>query len=302
MLCLFVCNSASANSDKAFYKKAQEHMDADLYQIYRISERLIRANKLYDFPWTIEIPSKDDYKIHASTTAGNLIVLNRSMPSTFLDDPSTLAHIIAHEMAHQEKKHVARMDKQIRFINNELVEKNALLQKHIEQHNRKAQKGSIFGFRLPALYGRNNVSKLNHEIDTLKEYIRQKELDLLALNRKQEYEADKVALVYMTRAGFDPQGSIKTMEFLQRLEAGDDNKMTHPSSKKRKWQLQTALKYTDVNALKGEGLYNIKKAKPLTYKTSKHYQYKFLVKKILVIYTPSKSSDANKPFEDMFGY
>jgi len=66
---------------------------------------------------------------------------------------------------------------------------------------------------------------------------------LLPFSRKQELEADRLGLIFMTIAGYDPQEAIP---FWQRMSAGSGQKpaefmSTHPSDQRRIAQIQALL-------------------------------------------------------------
>ena len=67
----------------------------------------------------------------------------------------------------------------------------------------------------------------------------------LAFDRKKEKEADYIGLMYMARAGYDPQEAIKVLEALEQEEAGAPVQpaflSTHPSNPERIVQLLDAL-------------------------------------------------------------
>jgi predicted Zn-dependent protease len=66
---------------------------------------------------------------------------------------------------------------------------------------------------------------------------------ILPFSRKQEYEADKLGLIFMTMAGYDPNEAIT---FWQRMKASESTQMpeflsTHPLSDKRIEALKRAI-------------------------------------------------------------
>ena len=79
--------------------------DVDFYKIYRILERIIRANNLDYINWRL-ILAEDTTSINAMTTAGNLIIINSSLLDTFHNNHDALAFIIAHELSHQILGHM----------------------------------------------------------------------------------------------------------------------------------------------------------------------------------------------------
>lgn len=72
----------------------------------------------------------------------------------------------------------------------------------------------------------------------------------LPYSRKQEYEADKIGLIFMAMAGYNPEGAIKLWQMMSANKKGaiqSDFLSTHPSDQKRMDALRTympeAMKY-----------------------------------------------------------
>jgi metalloendopeptidase OMA1, mitochondrial len=67
----------------------------------------------------------------------------------------------------------------------------------------------------------------------------------LAFDRKKEKEADLMGLMYMARAGYDPQESVRVLEALEQEEAGSPAPpallSTHPTHPERIIQLMDAM-------------------------------------------------------------
>jgi hypothetical protein len=288
------------NSEAELYNYAQNKLDKNTYRTYRVAERIIRANNLAVYPWVIEFLNSDEYEINASSSNMNLISLKTGTILTMSDDVSMLASVIAHEMAHQTLKHSAVRMKEMQLMIDQLDESIEKAEEKLKSC-RNETNGSIF-------FGLKNINAtkcedIERDIYKLEEQSKQIEDDMLSLSRKQEYEADKTALTYMIKAGFDPQGIIKKMNLFEREISGNQDDSTHPSPKNRVWQINTELKSLDKAKLKTEGLKNIKNSKPLTFEMKGHYQYKYLIRKTLVIHSNTGTNNGtNEPFEKLFGY
>jgi len=111
--------SKQADLESEFYKKAEIKLDKQLYREYRVAERIIRANKLDNYPWVIEIPNSKDYVVNAATAQGNLITIECGIMNTFYDDVSALAFVTAHEMAHEILRHLYHQNRY-----NQVLDKN----------------------------------------------------------------------------------------------------------------------------------------------------------------------------------
>jgi predicted Zn-dependent protease len=291
--------STNANLETELYKKAEIQLDRQLYREYRIAERIIRANKLDNYPWVIEIPNSKDYVVNASTSQGNLIIIEGGTMNTFYDDVSALAFVTAHEIAHEILRHAY-----FKSRNDQILDKN--LQDEIN-----SAKGDIpdlinkYIILTPIMggYGASSVVKASwdQENQKLENKKTENEYDKLAFSRKCEYEADKLALIMIIRAGFLPQNSIRVFEFLKRMPSSIDDAASHPSDENRIVQIESLIKNLDTVQLKKEGSYNIKNSKPLTYERTFYKEKDTLRKKTIVINSKYATEEVNEPFRKMFG-
>lgn len=81
----------------------------DFYRVYRIAERIIRANNLQHLNWRIVI--NRDTAINAYSHDMNCIEINTGLYDTFLDNDDAMAMVIGHEMAHALLGHSQRKQK-----------------------------------------------------------------------------------------------------------------------------------------------------------------------------------------------
>ena len=92
----------------------------DYYKVYRIAERIIRANKLDYINWRFGI-YKDAENINAYSTGENYIALSTSIYDTFNNNDDALALIIGHEIAHTVLGHSQRkadIVRSLEYLNN----------------------------------------------------------------------------------------------------------------------------------------------------------------------------------------
>lgn len=86
----------------ALQKKITTHTDetlpVDFYNLYRISERLIRANNLEYINWRIAVRKTEDPNAYSSNA--NFIAIHTALYDTFYNNEDALAFILAHEMSH----------------------------------------------------------------------------------------------------------------------------------------------------------------------------------------------------------
>lgn len=78
----------------------------DFYHIYRVAERIIRANKLDYISWRIFIAK--DSSFNASSTQTNCIIINSGAYDTLAHNEDALALLIGHEMGHALLGHRTR--------------------------------------------------------------------------------------------------------------------------------------------------------------------------------------------------
>lgn len=150
---------------------------------------------------------------------GKIVFYTGILPYT--QDENGIAVVMGHEMAHAIAKHGnERMSQQLAIIMGGVALDVALNEKPEETRE-------IF----KSLYGISST------------------MGALAYSRKHEYEADKIGLVLMAKAGYEPQ---KAIEFWERMSKKGGSSIpqflsTHPSDENRiremKKFLPTALKY-----------------------------------------------------------
>lgn len=91
----------------------------DFYAVYKVTEKLIRANKLDYINWRIVIDTKKEF--NADVNYLNCITLNTGLIDTFKGNEDALALVVAHEMAHSMLGHTERLAK----IYNKMLEAKA---------------------------------------------------------------------------------------------------------------------------------------------------------------------------------
>lgn len=90
---------------EAIYQQAQEELPDHLYILYRVVERIARANDLDGHPWRVVVA--DDSLINAYATEVNLIIVHYGLLDQLAGDVSALACVVGHEMAHHTERHIA---------------------------------------------------------------------------------------------------------------------------------------------------------------------------------------------------
>ena len=78
----------------------------DFYKVYRVCERVIRANKLDYVNWKIVLDT--DNSFNASMAEANTLTINTGLFDTLSNNEDALAFIVGHELAHSMFGHYAR--------------------------------------------------------------------------------------------------------------------------------------------------------------------------------------------------
>lgn len=115
-------------ADDAFYSQIQKEFKAnksdsynrqaysrDFYKIYRVAERIIRANNLGFMNWRIAIVASAT-KFNASSLGTNCILINSALYDSIADNEDALALTIGHEMAHQLLGHPERKQRLMYYM------------------------------------------------------------------------------------------------------------------------------------------------------------------------------------------
>jgi predicted Zn-dependent protease len=175
--------------------------------VKRVGQRIAAAAKQPDFQWEFRVIDKDEANAFA-LPGGKVAVYTGILPYTRTD--AGLAVVMGHEVAHVLAHHGA-----------ERVSQNLLTQ-----------------VGLAALQaGLSNKDPLIMQGITLAYGIGVQ----LPFSRNQESEADRIGLLLMAQAGYDPREAIA---FWQRMQADNNQSApgflsTHPSGDTRMEQLQT---------------------------------------------------------------
>ncbi len=124
--------SAKVTKDNIEYEKVKNYLKSrkvdnynsqayheDFYAVYKVTEKLIRANKLDYINWRIVIDTKKEF--NANVAYLNCLTLNTGLIDTFKGNEDALALVVAHEMAHSMLGHTERLSE----IYNKMLEAKA---------------------------------------------------------------------------------------------------------------------------------------------------------------------------------
>ncbi len=190
----------------------------DFYKVYRIAEKLIRANKLDYMNWRICLKKSVDGP-NAYSTGSNLIVITTSLFDTFKNNDDALAMVIGHEMGHALLGHYQRT--------NQLYAK-------MQRQKAIARTG-------------NYVSAIAYQGMKRKYLIDSKNM---------EYAADVEGAKLAMHAGYSLNDGADVLKFISLYDIDTEYRNDHPNSDKRLENLNENAKYFPVD-WKDMGEYNI---------------------------------------------
>jgi predicted Zn-dependent protease len=172
---------------------------ADIELVERIGRRLVQGSNLSTWPWTFKV--LDDPMVNAVSLPGGPVYVFRGLLDATGRNESEIAGVMAHELAHVEKRHAAK------------------------QYSNQVLVGTLISV------GTGGAVETAAQIANL--FVQ------LQYSRNDEYEADTAGIGYAHRAGFDPWGIVRFFEKLQRLQnegRGNvitNNLRTHPLTSAR---------------------------------------------------------------------
>lgn len=195
-------------------------LPVDFYNLYRITEKLIRANNLDYVNWRIAV-RKSTKNYNAETIAANLIIINTALYDSLCSNPDALAFVIGHEMAHQVLGHAQQIED--------------------KGYNKSVHKNSNSD---PLADLITLVASMIVEQSNSNQY------------RTMEYMADALGLEFIVRAGYDPQKAIETINIINAHPHKQTINSTHPYPQERINNIQETQKYL-LKDIKNEGKLNI---------------------------------------------
>ncbi len=292
---------------KNIYQQAKEELPEDLYALYRIVERIARANKLDEKSWRIVIVP--EYNLNAFATNVNLIALYDGILDQLAGDASAIACIVAHEMAHHTEKHIVLSPaEKVALI--EQIEQEAQQEALVKKQNAQVQATGIsigrsaarifggragrFGATVFSNVSRQRSKTAQERIDEISSQKKEElEKTLAEEGRQREFEADEVGYLYSAKAGFEAEGCLRMMKVLEQTPNAEFD-TTHPDLPKRIEALKDLMVKFPTTSLAEEGRAIISETEPLTYDLSKDG------KSLRVNFSPSGSSvdDVERLFDN----
>jgi beta-barrel assembly-enhancing protease len=251
----------------------------DWYVVYRIVDRLARANQIDQTPWRIRIVPQ--YDVNAFASEVNLLSFYTGLLDQVAGDSSAIACVVGHEMAHHTARHLAVSASEKTKL---VAEIEAKVRQEVEAEISDANGTStaaatgqsiatIFGVPiLGRILGNEAKNRQSQAQQRVNEIVATRKAELAAKlaeqSRNNEFEADKLGYTYIAKAGFDPKGCMRVMEVLGRMP-GSESDTSHPATPKRIEALEKMMQDSPAAKLKPEGDRRIAATKPLTLSVSK---------------------------------
>lgn len=193
----------------------------DYYKVYRVAERIIRANNLDYSNWKIAI-YRDSEAPNAYSTSTNYIAISTSLYDNFCDNEDALALIIGHEIGHGLLGHQARLSY--------LLKKMTRAKKAIS--STKDNSGYVLSYIIL-------------------------ERKYLIESKNAEYAADNEGAKLAAKAGYNLDNALEVLNYLNTMEEGSDYRRNHPTAEKRIESFNQNRKYFVEDQWAEYGKYNI---------------------------------------------
>jgi len=183
----------------------------------RVVSRVARVSNRPDFEWEYKVIDADS-TINAFALPGGKIGVYTGILKV-AETEAGLATIISHEVAHAVARHGGE-----RLSTGICVQIGAV---GLDVLLRGMEVNSNITYGIMQAYGIGVGVGL-----------------VLPFSRKQEYEADRIGLIYMARAGYDPREAINFWQRIMQLKGQDRTPeflSTHPATEKRMMNLRKYL-------------------------------------------------------------
>jgi predicted Zn-dependent protease len=189
--------------------------------VKRVGSRIAAVSNQPDYNWEFTVIEADETANAFALPGGKVAVYTGLLPYTKTEDG--LAFVIAHEVGHAIARHGGeRMSQQL-----------------LLQLGQQGLNAAVAGRSSTAIQALNLGYGVASQVGVV-----------LPFSRRQEYEADKIGLVLMAQAGYDPR---KAVDFFQRMMSASDKASppeflsTHPTDQARieaiKGMLPEAMQY-----------------------------------------------------------
>jgi len=177
-------------TEKSENQKALDDLGETRYVVYRIAERIIRANKLEQYPWRIYFDLKPE-EINASSGSANLITLETGLADSFNNDYSALAFVISHEMSHTMLFHDNHSQDEVDLYNKQIED----AKKRLQAMQFKLQEDC---FDTPGIYRQGLIYRI-----IANRILKRRHEDVINLHNQVKIEQDNIKNTATTRITSD---------------------------------------------------------------------------------------------------
>lgn len=235
--------------DNRTYAGYAKKFSPDQYKVYRITEKIIRANNIDNQNWRVGFDLAPE-EINASASAANLVLITSGLYDSLHQNDDAIAFIVSHELAHFLMKHHQIMMENSVKIRNMQIEQAVLGSVGSE---------SYYLGRMNRINGRSSTVDSIASLSCTASALALQSLinRVYAQERQLELDADSEAVTLMTRAGYNPKKGLEALEFISTIPNLYTSRSTHPPTAQRISTLSSEIGVTDIVELKNEGRTNI---------------------------------------------
>lgn len=269
-------NSAMAQqADNPTYRKAKAELNPQYYTLYRVVEKISRANDLSSGSWRVKLT--DEYKLQGFSDQTNLVRVPRNLLDQLAGDNDAIACMVSREISHHVRKHnvLGPLEKEAQM---KKIQEEAAAQAVANEKSKRnwgfglGVLGGLTGINTGGIEGAVNSNTDNATAKMIAEKQAELERKLRESDARIEQEADEDAFVFLARAGRDPKGCIRYLEVISRDRAAEPD----PSNPRIPARLQSYREFINRESKDKyvrEGQANLARTpKPLGYSSSDNGQ------------------------------
>ena len=205
--------SLGIQSYNEILKKEKESEDTELNQIIRrVGQRIASVSDMPNLKWEIKLIESDQK--NAFALPGGKIAIYTGILSVAKNEAG-LATVMSHEIAHVIARHGAQR------MTQQMLLQGAMIGAHLSMKNSTQKNIVLSALGVGVLYGFT-----------------------LPFSRLHESEADQIGLIYMAKAGYDPNEAINFWQRFSQIKGGKgppEWASTHPADTTRIQGLRSYL-------------------------------------------------------------
>jgi hypothetical protein len=250
------------------YASAKKQLPSDYYILYRVVDKLARANNIASGSWRVKITN--EYALNGFADEANLIVVPKSAMEQLHGDADALACMVGREISHHVRKHKAIGPAEQAALKKQIQEE-AIAQAQSNENSKRGWGmglglvGGIFGVNTGGIQNAVNANTDRATTKMIEEKERELNKRIAETSARIEKEADEDAFVYLVRASRDPKGCIRYLDVISR----DPKAEPDPANPAIPGRIQSYRDFIDRESpakYKSEGTANLSRnPKPLTF-------------------------------------